>query len=100
VGSASPLIMMVLMFVVFWFLLIRPQVKRQKEHQAMLQALKKGDTVITRGGLIGKISGITDNVLTIELQEKVRVRMLRSHLEGKYEGAVAGDKSGQESKAA
>jgi len=93
--------MMVLMFVVFWFLLIRPQVKRQKEHQAMLQALKKGDTVVTRGGLIGKISGVADGVLTIELQEKVRVRVLRSHVDGKYEPASAekGDKS-QEFKAA
>jgi preprotein translocase subunit YajC len=91
--------MMALMFVVFWFLLIRPQMKRQKEHQAMLQALKKGDMVITRGGLVGKISGIADNVLIIELQEKVRVRVLRTHVDGKYE-APAGEKSSQESKAA
>jgi preprotein translocase subunit YajC len=87
VGSASPLIMMVLMFVVFWFLLIRPQVKRQKAHAAMLQAIKKGDTVITRGGLVGKVSGVSDRILTIELQEKVRVRVLRSHVEGKFEEA-------------
>lgn len=84
-GQASPLIMMVLMFVVFWFLLIRPQVKRQKAHQALLQALKKGDTVVTRGGLVGKISGVSDRVLTLELQEKVRVRVLRSHVDGKFE---------------
>jgi preprotein translocase subunit YajC len=100
VGSASPLIMMVLMFVVFYFLLIRPQVKRQKAHQAMLQALKKGDMIITRGGLIGRISGVSDRVLTIELQEKVRVRILRSHLEGKFEEAPAAGAGSQESKAA
>jgi len=98
-GPASPLIMMLLMFGVFWFLLIRPQVKRQKEHQALLQALKKGDMVITRGGLVGKISGVADTVLTIELQEKVRVRVLRSHVDGKFEGSLA-DKKGAESKAA
>jgi len=100
VGSASPLIMMVLMFVVFWFLLIRPQVKRQKAHQALLQAIKKGDTVITRGGLVGKVSGVADRVLTIELQEKVRVRVLRSHVEGKYEEAPAAGAASQETKAA
>ena len=97
-GSASPLIMMALMFVVFWFLLIRPQVKRQKAHQAMPQAIKKGDTVTTRGGLVGKVSGVSGRILTIELQEKVRVRVLRSHVEGKFEEAPAA--AGTESKAA
>jgi len=100
VGPASPLIMMVLMFVVFYFLLIRPQVKKQKQHQAVLQSLKKGDMVVTRGGLVGKVSGVSDTILTIELQEKVRVRVLRSHVDGKYAEPGA-DKSSQEtSKAA
>lgn len=83
--AASPIIMMLLMFGVFWFILIRPQVKKQKEHAAMLKALQKGDMVITRGGMVGKISGITDQLLTIELQEKVRVRVLRSHVDGKFD---------------
>jgi preprotein translocase subunit YajC len=82
--------MMLLMFGVFYFLLIRPQVKKQREHQDMLKKLDKGDTVVTRGGLVGKITGVTDNILVIELQEKVRVRVLRSHLEGKFEAGVAG----------
>ena len=99
-GSASPLIMMVLMFVVFYFLLIRPQMKRQKAHTAMLQSLKKGDTVTTRGGLVGKISGVSDRVLTLELQEKVRVRVLRTHVDGKFEEAPAAGAASQESKAA
>lgn len=99
-GQASPLIMMVLMFVVFWFLLIRPQVKRQKTHQAMLTALKKGDQVVTRGGLVGKISGVTDRTLTIELQEKVRVRVLRTHVEGRFDEVPAAGGGAQESKAA
>lgn len=89
--------MMLLMFGVFYFLLIRPQQKRQKEHQNMLRALDKGDVVVTRGGLVGKISGVTDSILTIELQEKVRVRVLRSHVEGKYDPAKA---SSPEQKAA
>ena len=86
--AASPIIMMLLMFGVFWFILIRPQVKKQKEHAAMLGRLEKGDMVITRGGMVGKISGLTDQILTIELQEKVRVRVLRSHIDGKFDPAV------------
>ena len=77
--------MMILMFAVFYFILIRPQVKKQREHQSLLTRLEKGDMVITRGGLVGKISGVADTVLIIELQEKVRVRVLRSHIEGKYQ---------------
>jgi preprotein translocase subunit YajC len=69
---------------VFYLLMIRPQVKKQKEHQALLDALKQGDVVLTRGGLIGKVSGITGKEVVIELQEKVRVRILRSYIDGKY----------------
>jgi preprotein translocase subunit YajC len=75
---------MALMFGIFWFVLIRPQQKKQKEHQNMLSNLKKGDTVVTRGGFVGRISGVQDNLLVIELQEKVRVRVLRGYVEGKY----------------
>jgi len=82
---------MLLMFGVFWFILIRPQVKKQKAHQALLEALQKGDMVITRGGIIGKITGITDKLLTLELQEKVRVRVLRTYVEGKYDALAPGD---------
>ena len=84
-AALNPILMMLLMFAVFYFILIRPQVKKQREHQAMLGKLDKGDMVVTRGGLVGKIAGVTDTVLTIELQEKVRVRVLRSHVEGKYQ---------------
>lgn len=89
--SMSPILFMLLMFGVFWFILIRPQMKRQKQQQALLVALKKGDMVITRGGLIGKISGVSDKILTIELQEKVRVRVLRTHIEGKHDPAAVKD---------
>jgi len=88
-AGMQPIVMMLVMFAIFYFILIRPQVKRQKEHAAVLGKLGKGDEVITRGGIIGKITGISDDgVLVIELQEKVRVRIPRAYVEGKWEGKV------------
>jgi preprotein translocase subunit YajC len=78
---------MALIFVVFYFMLIRPQQKKEKERQSWLTSLKKGDEVVTTGGVIGKISGIQDNVIVLEVQEKVRMRFLRSHIAGKAPGA-------------
>ena len=87
-GAASPVVMMLLMFGVFYFILIRPQVKKQKEHQAMLSKLGQGDEIITRGGVIGKITGVNGDVLVVEIQEKVRVRVPRAYVEGRWEGKV------------
>jgi preprotein translocase subunit YajC len=88
-GAMQPIVMMLVMFGIFYFILIRPQVKKQKEHQAMLGKLGKGDEVLTKGGLIGKITGVTDDgILVLELQEKVRVRMPRAYIESKWEGKV------------
>ncbi len=58
-----------LMFVVLYFLMIRPQMKRQKEHKALLAALAKGDEVISAGGLLGKVTKVSDNYVTIEVAE-------------------------------
>ena len=79
----TTLLPLVLMFVVFYFFLIRPQQKKQKEHQDMLGALRKGDAVVTTGGIMGKITGLTDQYAVIEVQEKVRMKVLRSHVAGK-----------------
>ena len=88
-NAMSPIVMMLVMFGIFYFILIHPQVKKQKETQAMLAKLGKGDEVITRGGMIGKITGVSDDgVLVLELQEKVRVRVPRAYVEGKWEGKV------------
>jgi preprotein translocase subunit YajC len=88
-AGMQPIVMMLVMFAIFYFILIRPQVKRQKETQSMLSKLGKGDEVVTRGGLIGKITGVSDDgVLVIELQEKVRVRVPRAYVEAKWEGKV------------
>jgi preprotein translocase subunit YajC len=82
-------LMMLLIFGIFYFMLIRPQVRKQKEMQSMLQKLGKGDEVITRGGLIGKITGVSDDgILVLELQEKVRVRVPRAYVEAKWDGKV------------
>jgi preprotein translocase subunit YajC len=88
-AAMQPILMMLVMFAIFYFILIRPQVKKQKEHQAMLAKLGKGDEVITRGGVIGKITGVSDDgILVLELQEKVRVRVPRAYVENKWDGKV------------
>ena len=87
--AMQPIIMMVLMFAIFYFIVIRPQVKKQREHAAVLAKLGKGDEIITRGGVIGKITGSQGDVLVVELQEKVRVRIPRSYVDGKWEGKPA-----------
>ncbi len=86
--AMQPTMMMLVMFGIFYFILIRPQMKRQKEHQAMLGKLGTGDEVITRGGVIGKITGVNDDVLVLEIQEKVRIRVPRAYVEGRWDGKV------------
>ena len=73
---------LVLMFVVFYFLLIRPQQKKQKEHRNTLASLKVGDRVLTGGGLYGTITKIKEDVLTIEIAENVRIKVNRSYVAG------------------
>ena len=77
---------LILLFVVFYFLLIRPQQKRAKQQKLFIENLKKGDMVITSGGLYGTITGITDDSVTIEIAEKIRVRVLKSAVVDKAKG--------------
>jgi preprotein translocase subunit YajC len=79
---ATPLLPIILMLAIMWFLLIRPQQKKQKEHREMVANLKKGDTIITAGGLYGRITGLTDATLTLEIADKVRVKISRGHIAG------------------
>ncbi len=74
------LIPLVLMFGIFYFLLIRPQQKKQKEHQEMIRTLKKGDRVVTSGGISGRITGLDDSKITLEISDKVRVKVLRGNV--------------------
>ena len=68
---------LVLIFVVFYFLLIRPQSKRAKEHKAMVAALGTGDEVVTAGGILGKVTELSDQFLTVEIADGVRVKVQR-----------------------
>jgi preprotein translocase subunit YajC len=71
-----------LMFVIIYFLIIRPQQKQQKKHQAMVKALDKGAKIITNAGIMGTITGLTDTVVTLEVAKNVHVKMLRSQIAG------------------
>ncbi len=72
----------ILIFVIFYFLLIRPQQKQKKEHQNLLANLKEGDNVLTAGGIYGRITGIKDDKITVEISDKVRVKVNRGHIAG------------------
>lgn len=78
VGGLEPLIPLVLIFVVFYFLLIRPQQKKAKAHKEMLAAVRRGDRVVTAGGLIGTVAkAINDRELQLEIADGIRVRVMR-----------------------
>lgn len=77
-STLMSLLPLVLMFVVLYFVMIRPQMKRQKEHKAMIDALAKGDEVITAGGLLGKVSKLGDPYIGIELANGVEVQLQRT----------------------
>lgn len=66
-----------LIFVVFYFLLIRPQQQRMKKHKAMIDSLRRGDEVVTQGGLIGKVTRVADGEATVEIAEGVRVKVIK-----------------------
>ena len=81
-GNLFPLLMMLSIFMIFYFLLIRPQQKKAKEHRQFLENLKRGDRIITAGGLVGEIITITDQSLTVEIADKVRVEVGRAYVAG------------------
>ncbi|MBN2254578.1 MAG: preprotein translocase subunit YajC [Deltaproteobacteria bacterium] len=79
-GELHFIILMVLIFGIFYFLLIRPQQKRQKQVREMLDNLGHGDMVVTAGGLHGKVTALTETIATLEISEKVRVKVSRNHI--------------------
>ncbi len=86
IGAFLPLI---LMFVVFYFLLIWPQQKKAKAHRQVLSNLQKGDNVVTSSGIYGTITGLTDTVVTLEIAEKVRIKVARNSIAGVIKGQVS-----------
>lgn len=74
------LIMLVALFAIFYFLMIRPQQKQQKDHKAMLTALNHGDEVLTSSGIYGKVVAITEAVVTLEIADKVKVKVAKNHI--------------------
>jgi preprotein translocase subunit YajC len=91
-GAPSPLVNfmpLILIFVVFYFLLIRPQQQKQKEQQKMLENLKLNDEVTTSGGIYGKIVGLTDRIVTLEIAQNVRIRVERSQIGTMVKGGPA-----------
>ncbi len=72
----------IFIFVIFYFLLIRPQQKQKKEHQNLLANLKVGDNVLTAGGIYGRVTGLKDDKVTVEISDKVRVKINRGHISG------------------
>ena len=79
-GGFAGFIPLILMFVIFYFLLIRPQQKRTKDHRAMIGNLKKGDRIVTSGGIHGRITGMDEATLTVEIADKVRVKVARANV--------------------
>ena len=88
-GAAGPaggmaafqqVIPLVFMFAIFYFLLIRPQQKKAKEHKALLEAIKKGDNVITAGGVHGKVNSVDDSIVTLEIATGVNIKIVKSYI--------------------
>ena len=79
---SGPIPMLVLMFVIFYFLLIRPQQKKAKAHKAMLANIHKGDKILTNGGVYGRVTGLDDQTLTLEIAPQVRIKVSRGHIAG------------------
>lgn len=79
-ASIASFLPLILIFVIMYFLMIRPQQKRMKEHRGMVEALKKGDEVITQGGLIGKVTAVREGELEVEIAPGVKTRVVRSSI--------------------
>jgi preprotein translocase subunit YajC len=84
-GIASSLLVLMIIFVIFYFLLFRPQQKQQKKLQDMRGELKKGDKVITSGGIYGTVLSVTDDVVGLQIADKVKIEVAKSSIAGKRE---------------
>jgi preprotein translocase subunit YajC len=90
-GGMSQILILVAFVAVFYFLLIRPQQKRAKEHQAMLAKLASGDEVVTAGGIVGRVTEVGDSFVVVEIADNVRIKVQRAQItsllpKGTYKG--------------
>ena len=99
-GEGSPFgafVPIILITGIFYFLLIRPQQKKQKKLEKMIKAIEKGDSVVTSGGLHGKVTGVTDDVLTLDIGgvkgERIKVKVARARIENVESASKKGDES-------
>jgi len=99
-GGFASLIPLVLIMVIFYFLLIRPQQKKLKEHRNLVDEIKRGDKVLTAGGLFGKVIDVNDDVLKIEISDGVRVHVKRDTIAGLTDIATPKEKSAKKGKPA
>jgi preprotein translocase subunit YajC len=81
-GGMEGIVMLVIMFAIFYFLLIRPQQKRAKQHKELVNSLKPSDEVVTAGGIHGKVTAVQDDIITLEIAANVRIRVNRSSVVG------------------
>lgn len=79
-AAFQQIIPLVFMFAIFYFLLIRPQQKKAKEHKALLEAMKKGDNVITAGGVHGKVTTVDSEIVTLEIANNVNIKITKSYI--------------------
>ena len=80
-GGMESLVLIILMFAVLYFLMIRPQMKRAKEHKTMIDALQKGDEVVAAGGMLGRISKLNENYATLEVSDQVEIQVQRTAIQ-------------------
>lgn len=79
-----------MIFAIFYFLILRPQNKKLKKHEFYLKEIKRGDEVVTMSGILGKIDGLTDQVVTLEVANGVKIKMLRKQIAGSAAEAISG----------
>jgi preprotein translocase subunit YajC len=91
-GAFGFFLPLVAMFLLFYALIIRPQQRQAKAHKVMLTQIQRGDAVVTSGGLHGKVTGVSDDLLTVEIAERIRVKVNRSAISSRTAGAEAGEK--------
>jgi preprotein translocase subunit YajC len=98
-GGLTAFVPLILMFVIFYFLLIRPQQKKAKEHQSMISNLRKGDRIVTSGGVHGTIISLGDTTVSLEIAENVKIKINRGNVGGTLQGnAPAESKKGKKTK--